>query len=434
MILWGGTAVVVVAAVAGGLLLAERSRVDRLRAAPGGVIDLDTAPRADWHVDLEATVEARVVPVGDLAAVTAHGTVRAFDPADGSERWSVDVLDERQEQDQGGEVRCGPSSRTIGSVAVRAPEPSDPLVCVTVDLPTTEVVVIRPDGHVERREWDGPEDGEYRVLAPLADGGLAVLDHTDTELDLGDATVVENDEDAATITGTVASAPGLTVRVEDAVTGETRWTSTVDFDMSSDETACVMWSDDGPRINVTGDLSWSADSELITADACGIRARLATADGSVVEDARTGRQHLPWAMTDDALASEPALEVTDATDTLVRTSDTAVVLTTTGTVEAYDTASSDRLWTSDVLGEDAAAVVGSAVFGAYTDGHRVMLVLDGPSTGSEGQLRFVALDLDTGEIVWDEHQDEAYAQVAEVDGHLVQITAAGITGLTTTKP
>lgn len=433
VMLWGGTAVVVAGAVVLGVVLHAHQRDALLRAAPGGVLTLDAPAHESWHVDLGDAVEPRVVPVGELAAVTAGGTVLGLDPATGEERWSVEVLDARETAD-GGRLRCGPSPRAIGSVAVRTPAPSDPLVCVTEGVTPAEVVVIGTDGRSETRTLDvgSAADDAPAVLAPLSAGALAVLARDDAPIDLGTARAVADSDGIAVIKGRIASAPGLTIRVEDAASGDVRWERTVEFDPGATDTSCLVWGDDEPRIEVLGDLTWSAGTRAITAEACGVSAHLATSDGEPVPDAEPQvRRHEPWATTDPELTQAPAGVVDDATDVLVRTADVVVVLLANGTVAAHDAESGARLWTSDVLGDDAAAVAGSAVFGAYTDGRSAMLVLDGVSTGGDGQLRLVALDLATGGTTWDESQDEPYSQVAAVDGHLVQITGTGVAGLGT---
>ncbi|RPF23313.1 PQQ-binding-like beta-propeller repeat protein [Myceligenerans xiligouense] len=434
-ILLGGTAVVVAGAVAGGLVLQAHLRDERLRSAPGGVLALTGAPGEAWHVDLGDAVQPRIVPVGDLAAVTADGRVLGIDPATGAERWAVEVLDAEAVAD-GARMRCGPSRRAVGSVAVRTAAPSDPLVCVTEGA-TPEAVVIDAEGGAERRaleaEGDGAGDaGTSPVYAPLPDGGLAVLARDETPVDLGDARVVEDDDGVAALKGGVESAPGLTVRVEDAATGEPRWgPRTVAFDPDLTGGACVVWSEDGPELDVLGDLTWSADERRITASACGISARLVTADGTPAPAEPQDGAHVPWATDDPELGPATLPEGEDIKDVLVRTAGTAVTLTLEGRVVAYDAGSGDRLWTAEPLGDEAAAVAGSAVFGAYTDGRSAMLVVDGPSTGGEGQLRLVGLDLATGEVTWDVAQEEPYAQIASVDGHLVQVTGTGIAGLAT---
>ncbi|GAA1864591.1 PQQ-binding-like beta-propeller repeat protein [Myceligenerans crystallogenes] len=432
-ILAGGVAVVVAGAVVGTTVVQANQRDARLRAAPGGVLTLAEAPREAWHVDLGDAVEPRVVPVGDLAAVTAGGRVLGLDPETGEQRWAVEVLG-KAAVSQGATVRCGSSPQPVGSIAVRTPAPSDPLVCVTEGGGTTEAIVIGADGAVERRELKTAGDDAAGlpapVLAPLPDGGIAVLTRDDTPVDLGEARVVE-DGSTASVKGNVRSAPGLTVRVEDAATGEPRWERTVEFDAGAQANSCIMWTPEGPELDVTGELTWSANGELISADSCGISARLATSDGAPQPVADGEPTATPWATADPDL--DPALvpRIEDATGVLAQTAGTAVLLTAKGEIVAYDVRSGDRRWTADVLGKDAATVAGSSAFGAYTDGRSVMLVLDGRATGGDGPLRLVALDLATGETTWDISQDQPYYQVAAIDGHLVQINGTGVSGLAT---
>ncbi|MBL0887817.1 outer membrane protein assembly factor BamB family protein [Myceligenerans indicum] len=431
-ILAAGTAVLLVTVVAGGLVVRAHQRDARLRAAPGGVLTLADAAREAWHLDLDDVVQPQIVPVGDLAGITAGGRVLGLDPATGTQRWAVEVLEPGEVAD-GARLRCGPSRRTVGSVAVRTPTPSDPLVCVTEGTSAPEAVVITPGGGVARRALGAADDtgGTAPVYAPLPDGGLAVLARDRTPVDLGGAHVVEDDDGVASVKGAVRSAPGVTVRVEDAATGEVRWgPRTVAFDAALANSSCLMWGEDGPELDVLDELAWSADERLISATACGVVVRLATVDGEPEPDAApSGRILEPWATDDAELAPVPAGE--DVQDVLVRTEDLTLVLLEDGRVEGRDAATGDRRWTSDVLGGDAAAVAGSAAFGAYTDGRSAMLVLDGPSTGGAGQLRLVGIDLDSGELTWDVDQGQPYAQVASIDGHLVQVTGTGITGLAT---
>ncbi|MBO0609782.1 outer membrane protein assembly factor BamB family protein [Myceligenerans salitolerans] len=434
-LLLGGTAVVAAGAVAGGLLVQAHLRDERLRAAPGGVLTLASAPRQAWDLDLGDAVPSQILPVGDLVAVTTGGRVLGLDPATGEELWAVEVLEPEAAADGAG-VRCGPSRRAVGSVAVRTAAPSDPLVCVT-EGPAPEVVVIGASGAVERRalETGGAEaadDGTAPVYAPLTDGGLAVLARDETPVDPGDVRVVEGDDGVASLKGTIESAPGLTVRVEDAATGDVRWgPRTVPFDPDLESASCLMWGEDGPELDVVGDLRWSADERRIAASACGISARFRTADGAPAPADPGAEVLVPWATDDPELGPVPVPERMAARDVLVRTAGLAVALTEDGQVMAFDVGTGERRWTADPLGEDAAAVAGSAVFGAYTDGRSAMLVLDGPSTGGEGQLRLVGLNLSTGRVVWDVDQDAPYAQIASIDGRLVQVTDTGVAGLTT---
>ncbi|GAB4086885.1 hypothetical protein GCM10028784_35150 [Myceligenerans cantabricum] len=432
-ILVSGTAVVAAGVVVGVLAVQAYQRDENLRAAPGGVLTLEEAAHEAWAVDLDGAVQPRITPVAGLAAVTAGGSVLGLDPVTGVERWSVEVLDDDAVA-EGAQLRCGPSLRTVGSVAVRAAPSSAPLVCVTEDGAAREAVVIGADGAVERRALEPAGDaGSATVHAPLPGGGLAVIARDEGRVDLGDAQVLEDDDGVAWVKGTIASAPGVTIQVEDAATGDVRWGPvTVDFDAAADESSCLTWGDDGPEIEVLNDFTWSADEAEISVAACGIAARLVTADGGPVPDVELeDRVRTPWATDDPEL--DPALvpEREDTADVLAQTADVAVVLTVEGQVEAYDVKTGDTRWTADVLGADAAAVAGSAVFGAYTDGRSVLLVVDGPSTGGSGQLRLVALDLGSGATTWDEDQGEPYAQIAAVDGNLVQITGTGVAGLAT---
>jgi outer membrane protein assembly factor BamB len=121
---------------------------------------------------------------------------------------------------------------------------------------------------------------------------------------------------------------------------------------------------------------------------------------------------------------------------LAQVGETAVVASWDGTTRGLDVATGDERWIwdgrSDVDGESVGDVFVSQ---AFTDGESVLLRL---TRGDSGASRLVSLDAASGEVLWDERDQaaaepgsgpEPSATLVAVDGHLLEVTRAGVRGL-----
>lgn len=132
---------------------------------------------------------------------------------------------------------------------------------------------------------------------------------------------------------------------------------------------------------------------------------------------------------------------------LARTADLAVVAgSPRGALQGVDLASGEVVWSADpelLVPGLTWTGLDTLVFAAFTDGDTLLLAVnDDPTDAANidvqpGQitspatngLRLIALDLDSGEVLWEQRQETPYTQLLGVDGHLVQITEQGIAGL-----
>lgn len=261
-LLAGGIAVVVVLAVAAGAFVDARLRFRDLVTAPGGVRSLAEKPAELWSVDVEDPIASTLIEMPGVLAVVGGGKVQGLDPASGDVRWSVDV-------EPG--ASCGPTS-WLGTGGPATTPPSDPLVCTTVpenpaDDARTATVVDR-DGAVTTRELDPAA----RVL-PGPDGTLVRLDLVG---DVPEPRSLVVDKTGAAHLPKGFAAPDVTVRVEDAATGEERWSETLPAGRP-DANDCVTYHQDGdaapvPRLDVAGGLGASLQHGVLEIEGCGVAA------------------------------------------------------------------------------------------------------------------------------------------------------------------
>jgi outer membrane protein assembly factor BamB len=485
MLLVGGTAAVVVLAVAAGVLVDAQLRHRALLATPGGVRSLAEKPTEQWSIDLDNPISATLVQMPGVLAVVGGGEVRGVDPESGEELWTVEV---------GEDPSCGPVAG-LGSYGPGAVEPADPLVCVSSSGGDKQVVtVIDPDGATKTREVDSGA-----VIVPAAGGGLVSFELTGGDQERRPVVV---DKLGVPHLPKGFAGPDLVVSVEDARTGAERWSETVQFDDPRPE-SCVSYDQNEPMLDVAGALSWDVRDAVVEVQGCGVSAAFLR-DGTRLDDPKDagdppangmdmasfaplpdggwvapgtestdagvpndvvhlpdggsvtldGQVLVPWASDgrdpglvlervgtgtearstdeDDAgarLWSAPRLA---ATTLLARVSGTAVVVDEEGAVRAIDLGTGADRWTLDpeVLSLGGMAwVAQSLVFGAYTDGNTLLLPASADPDGEASGLRLLAVDLRDGSVRWEIEQETPYTQLVSVDGYLAQITQQGVVGL-----
>ncbi|WP_144722203.1 PQQ-binding-like beta-propeller repeat protein [Cellulosimicrobium sp. TH-20] len=267
------------ALVLGGMLAVDawqgRADVERLRAAPGGLEPLPDAPVERWTADVEVSGGLALLPGAVVTVEDGTAVARSLD--DGAERWRVDV---------GAHASCG------GQLLWSLPfgEPASTLVCVApssdaVGLGGVTDLQLDPEtGRVLASDWAVTvlaADGEVLGRRDTTSAGGAPIPGTDGtllraqrvgEVPAGDGAVVEQD----VATGEVADLPlgrPAVVRVEDALTGDTRWEADVPFVEGSGQ--CVGWTEADGTETIRAELEnlWAAtETHLVRVEGCGVTA------------------------------------------------------------------------------------------------------------------------------------------------------------------
>ncbi|WP_423462696.1 PQQ-binding-like beta-propeller repeat protein [Promicromonospora sp. MS192] len=273
VLLVGGVAAAVVLAVVAGALLDAQLRHRDLIAAPGGVRSLAERPAEQWSIDLDNPIASTLVEMPGVLAVIADGTVQGVDPESGAVRWTVDV---------GEGARCGPTP-WLGIGGPATTMPADPLVCVTTSeggQAEQGVTVVDADGAVTTRELD-----PGTIVLPGSDGALIRLQLA------GDGHGPEPvvvDKVGTPHLPKGFTAPDLTVRVEDAVTGTERWSATV-ASGRPDPNYCLTYhqevDDDSPTpvLDVEGVLNANLQQGILEIEGCGVSAAFLL-DGTRLDD------------------------------------------------------------------------------------------------------------------------------------------------------
>jgi outer membrane protein assembly factor BamB len=412
-----------------------------------GLLVLPPASRADHPAD-PAT--------GMFEALPGFTGVVAVEPGSGEVAWRVPVEESPV---------CGPTGYDASVSA-------EVLVCVHGPDDARQVLSIRPDGATRSRPLDlaegeqafpGPDGMVVRTVRTGAPVGYVACD------DSGNCPPSELDEGRE-----------LLVTAEDAGTGAERWTSTVEFDQTLSE-SCQTWLQNGD-VPSPDDLVFDPDltsvnvgAESVSVGGCGVSATLsvtgvrldlaadvvASAEvwvtelgsgrfavqgetaGTVVVDAdgetlrtldgwvQSGRT-APDAPGDQWFVTRPsgtgfaavredgseAWTALEGAHLALAARDVVVVNRGNGLM-GLDRATGAALWTWT---DDESR--GLANFRTLTDGETVAAQYLPQGGTGEGVL--VALDLTTGEQLWDVPM--AGSAVA-VDGHLVEFTSAGLRGL-----
>lgn len=415
------TAVVAVAVVALAFTASSlwQSRADRvaLLDAHGGVSSLATPPVARWAT---GTTAADAWALGDALVVVEADAVTGLDPADADRLWSVDL---------GAAPRCGPPPEGMTSA------PLDELVCLTGPEDDPSAWVLDASGSVRSRTALGDEHG--RALA-APDGHVVRWQRTGGVLE---------------------------VVVQDAADASVDWRSTVAPDdlvrrdlcrpqVSAYATARVehgllvlrgcrlsaVFTLDGARVDDAGEpvtsqvLASRAGTYLRTTSGSSTGAveitQLVRTDGTV-ERIVPGRPLVPLASDGTAdptrlllvpsgvqavdLSGNERWTLSGTVSQVVAVADGTAVLDLGYVVLGVDLASGRELWSW----ERADLGTTDAVVGAFTDGDVAALVVS--SLEGSGGARVVALDLETGDVAWDETLPLTATGFRAVGGRLVHV-------------
>jgi hypothetical protein len=484
--------VVALAVVAAGMLGVDavRSRADlaRLRAAPGAVEPLATAPVERWSVDAELTAGFALLP-GAFATVE-DGTVVARDLDSGDVRWRAEV-------EEG--TACG----GFAYWTLPTGEPDPTLVCLAprTDGPSDAVpeswgvTVLDASGEVLGRR-DLVADGALASAGPA--GGVVLVERVG-DPPTGDGRQVDIDPGSGAPTD-LPTGRGVVVTVEDALTGEDRWQHALEFAPSAG--GCVRWGDGGTMDDAYADLEtvWAVTADgIVRVEGCGISAWFSAdgtrlddpdnpadgisplADGSLYRDPTSAGTGWPTAFDpEDAFA--PAIldpdgtvrweppgpvyvpQATDAGDDVVlvrdgielvafgtsgeelwRTRDAGtpdrvavvaggvVVVPQPGSdLVGLDVVTGSTLWTledealREATGMPAIEGAGWSMDTMYTDGERAVVVV---SDWESQEMTLVAVDLVDGSVGWHTEQGEPYgdAWLLPLQGRLFSIDETTLT-------
>jgi outer membrane protein assembly factor BamB len=438
-------------------------RMDRVRDARGGVVDVSAPLTETWSWEgavgprraVEEGLGVEVAVLGDVLAFESGTDLVALDVATGAEVWVVPL---------GADPDCGPMGVPNWSDVV-----TSTLVCLAGSGADRAATVVRPDGTATAaRALDAADTRRFGVARPGPDGTVLRAERVGRPpaSGLGDAECGDSGE----CSGTVEAGQDLVLRAEDAVTGEERWRVTFPF-RPTQAGQCANWYGtawDGSSNTV--DLQTMIDPAAFGAriegrqvqlHGCGIEASV-TPDGVLLgadiepgtggvvtlrsggyaaftfdEEVRTvlydlagvpvgeidGYVEEPRAVdgagpdtllgvgesgarlrayeSDGTLRWEVGMP-TESQQYLAQAAGTAVVLSSTGTVRGVDLATGEERWAWE--GSDARGELGDLyVAGSFTDGQSVLLLVE----NGYGGAGLVSLDVVSGEVAWEQHGDEA---------------------------
>ncbi|WP_125772708.1 PQQ-binding-like beta-propeller repeat protein [Antribacter gilvus] len=275
VLLAGGAAAVVAAVVAGGVAVDAALDRQNLAAAPGGVLALDGELQESWSVAVDGALEIRLVRMpGGVVAAVGRDAVLGLDAASGETLWTVERAS----------AECGP----LPVARAERAEEAERLVCVapaaTEDGPLT-VTVIGQDGVEATREVEAAA-----VVRPAADGGLFVVHRTGTPPDPVQPTP-EPETDAegnvVALRGTVEDGWDLSVRMEDAASGEVRWERSLPFEPADLAAggSCIEYdgATGGPTLALDGALTAFSSPTVVAVAGCGA-AGIFTPEGEPIEE------------------------------------------------------------------------------------------------------------------------------------------------------
>ncbi|MFF3065898.1 PQQ-binding-like beta-propeller repeat protein [Oerskovia sp. NPDC057915] len=419
------------ALVAGGLAIGgqieERRTQARLVASEGGVLPFTGPPQEIWSRDL---ADRFWMPWGGLLlghdASGTDETVTAVDVLTGQDEWEATV---------GPRAVCGRSSIWQPFVV-----DDGPLLCLSGTPEAMTVTALSQDGRVTgRRDLGTVDEGSSYTVGP---GSTVVTVRRDGPVGppVGPREVW-GANDAPTFVD-VPGGRGVVVTLEDALSGDVLWESTVPF-VAPDEVWECQDSSAGtdPVLTLDRVTTWTT-GYVVQVDGCGVSASF-DAGGARLDDPaapddqvepltatavnrfdqtttrttvldRTGSPS--WDVTGQILrasATDGTGESTVFVDTLsgltaftpegdelwdvstyasrlfVHTSTVIVVDDGANGLTALDPSTGRRLWT--VPGEDSIYPSGAA-----TDGSQVIIL----AHGADGVPRTTGYDLATGEVLW----------------------------------
>ncbi|MFP3713407.1 PQQ-binding-like beta-propeller repeat protein [Puerhibacterium sp. TATVAM-FAB25] len=416
----GAVAAALVVSTGVATSVAEQHRLDRLAASPGGIVDLSAPPTTTWRFapgadlwpvaqldGLLVVAEAGGAEDPDAAADwRSQARLHALDPENGEERWSLDVAGVRA---------CGTTMSLVAGDVPRL-DPVDELVCVQRADDGWAVLVLDGDGEVQaQRALEGvdevspvfgsadSEEGDAVVVTPTADGGLVRAQRVGERG--RQPGLVEEGEDGTWVPDGAVKARDVHVVVEDAVTGDLRWETTLPAERVTRDGwyPCATWSEDGtePGPLEDGTLQVTAGATMLSLAGCGMDAQL-TPDGV--------RLDRDWpAEGDDA----PERDETVRTEAVVATVGGGyAVPSRLGSRDDDDAAERDgEAWT--LLGADTAVVgelAGPLMDPWASDGTDAGVALS-PSGG-----RLVAQAADDAERAWDAELASPVGVLAQAGG------------------
>ncbi|MCP2284494.1 PQQ-like domain-containing protein [Promicromonospora umidemergens] len=473
--------------------LRDDRRMERMRDAPGGVVDVSSPLEETWAWDgtvgsPQATAQGRgndVALLGDLLAFQSGRELIALDPATGDEAWVIPL---------GSFPDCGPTG-AAGWDEVTTPT----LVCLAGPPEAREAMVIGPDGVLAGgRPLDAADERRYGHARPGPDGLVLRAKRVGPEPaeGSGDVECTESWE----CTGTVESGRDLEVRAEDAVTGEERWTATVPFRPTPAD-QCNSWAGmPWDSTDSTTDLDEMIDADsfgaqftggLVQLHGCGVTAGLTSggevlgleiepgaggvlslraggyveyeydddgvrttlyaADGGVVDEvdgyvsepgavdgpestlllAFGGEESRLRAYRTDGTTLWDAPVLDGAQVVIAQVAGSAIVASWSGAVYGLDLANGEERWTWNATDPNDEGPGDLFVTRGFTDGRSVLLV----THDGAGATGLVALDALSGELLWErpgstDPGDAAFMNgMVAVDGNLLEITSHGVRGL-----
>ncbi|WP_369370512.1 PQQ-binding-like beta-propeller repeat protein [Promicromonospora sp. Populi] len=457
----------------------DHRRAELMRSSSVGVVSLADPPAETWTVPYDFPAEPSwdsfvdqqrvimdgllVLPPGRAQRYTVDSSsgaaelepagfedVTAVDPGSGEVVWRVAV---------GERPVCGPTGYD-GSAS------ADVLVCVHGPGDAREVLTIAPDGSTGSR---GAELADGEQIFPGPDGLVVRVERIGPA-----AEPVECNTTGTCTPAMLADGRDALVTVEDAATGAERWTSIVEFTRTESVNCQEYDPMTGQPAGVdTDQIVVQTGFETIDVDGCGIRGTLSvqgvrldtlgsgesteswvtelgggvfavqgngtdtvvvdetgeplgTLDGWVNVTARS--PDAPdglWIVTDesgygfDAVREDGSVAWTERSGSAQLVARDVVVVDRGAEVVGLDRTDGEQLWVWS--SEDAGGLVR---YRTLTDGETVALVHQSQEGLGDGLL--VALDLDTGEQLWDA---PLTGSPVAVYGHIVELTPGGLTGL-----
>lgn len=212
----------------------DAARIEEIREAPGGVVDVSVPleERWAWEGPIGSEDSTNWFAVADLDGVLAfqsEGELVGLDPASGERAWSVPL---------GENPDCGP----FGYPGMRGlATPS--LVCLRGVGAAREAITVGPGGVTsEPRTLDAADDRRYGTARPGPDGMVLRAQRIGpgSAIDVGGARCREATGECS---GTVEAGRDVQLRAEDATTGEERWRVTVPF-RATPAQECTPWYGD----------------------------------------------------------------------------------------------------------------------------------------------------------------------------------------------